>query len=169
MSNIRHLVRGNLLYIPLKLTKEIGSQIMATFWGCFAAVRFASIFTSIFVKPIYVLTASCLLSSIGSILLAIFGNKSIILLWTSSAMIGLGLASTYASGFLYLKSYLKITNRIGTQLIYFVYFQSLALFLLSDSRKNHKNLSKIMERFFQNNFILPGQPQGGEKLKATVY
>ena len=98
----------------LKLTKEIGSQIMATFWGCFAAVRFASIFTSIFVKPIYVLTASCLLSSIGSILLAIFGNKSIILLWTGSAMIGLGLASTYASGFLYLKSYLKITNRIGT-------------------------------------------------------
>ena len=118
----------------LKLTKEIGSQIMATFWGCFAAVRFASIFTSIFVKPIYVLTASCLLSSIGSILLAIFGNKSIILLWTGSAMIGLGLASTYASGFLYLKSYLKITNRIGKYLAHF-FLQSLAIFLLSDSRK----------------------------------
>merc|ERR1711924_123986 len=73
--------------------------------------------TSIFVKPIYVLTASCLLSSIGSILLAIFGNKSIILLWTGSAMIGLGLASTYASGFLYLKSYLKITNRIGSAML----------------------------------------------------
>ena len=97
----------------LKLSKEIGSQIMRTFWGCFAAIRFTSIFTAIFVKPVYVLTASCLLSSIGSVLLAVFGNESTVMLWLGSAIIGLGLSSTYASGFLWLKSYLKITNQIG--------------------------------------------------------
>ena len=53
----------------LKLSKKIGSQITATFWGCFATMRFVSIFTAIFFKPIYIILISCLISLIGKFIL----------------------------------------------------------------------------------------------------
>ena len=57
----------------LKLPKQVGAQIAATFWGCFAAMRFVSIFAAIFLKPMYVMSMSCLVSTIGSILLVLCG------------------------------------------------------------------------------------------------
>lgn len=98
----------------LKLSKQVGSQITATFWGCFAAMRFVSIFTAIFLKPIYVMFVTCLISCIGIVLLVVYGNHSIIILWVGSAMLGLGMASVYATGLLWLESFIRITNRIGT-------------------------------------------------------
>ena len=97
----------------LSLTKQIGAEITATFWGCFAAMRFLSIFAAIYLKPIYVMSLSCLVSCIGGILLAIYGDQSVTILWAGSAMLGLGIASIYATGLLWLKSHMKITNRIG--------------------------------------------------------
>ena len=97
----------------LSLTKQIGAEITATFWGCFATMRFLSIFAAIYLKPIYVMSLSCLVSCIGGILLAIYGDQSVTILWAGSAMLGLGIASIYATGLLWLKSHMKITNRIG--------------------------------------------------------
>ena len=86
----------------LKLSKQTGSQITATFWGCFAAMRFISIFTAIFFKPVYVMFASCLISCIGAVLLAIYGSQSIVILWAGSGLIGLGFASIFINvGFLF--------------------------------------------------------------------
>ena len=97
----------------LQLTKKTGAEITATFWGCFAAMRFMSIFAAIFLKPIYVMGLSCLVSCIGGILLVIYGDQDVTVLWASSAMLGLGIASIYATGLLWLESHMKITNRIG--------------------------------------------------------
>ena len=97
----------------LSLTKQIGAEITATFWGCFAAMRFLSIFAAIYLKPIYVMSLSCLVSCIGGILLAIYGDQSVTILWAGSAMLGFGIASIYATGLLWLESHMKITNRIG--------------------------------------------------------
>ena len=97
----------------LSLTTQIGAEITATFWGCFAAMRFLSIFAAIFLKPIYVMSLSCLVSCIGGILLAIYGDQSVTILWAGSAMLGFGIASIYATGLLWLESHMKITNRIG--------------------------------------------------------
>ena len=97
----------------LILTTQIGAEITATFWGCFAAMRFLTIFAAIFLKPIYVMSLSCLVSCIGGILLAIYGDQSVTILWAGSAMLGFGIASIYATGLLWLESYMKITNRIG--------------------------------------------------------
>ena len=99
----------------LRLTKQIGAGITAMFWGCFAAMRFLSIFAAIFLKPIYVMSLSCLVSCIGGILLAIYGDQSVTILWAGSAMLGFGIASIYATGLLWLESHMKITNRIGKQ------------------------------------------------------
>ena len=98
----------------LSLTTQIGAEITATFWGCFAAMRFLSIFAAIFLKPIYVMSLSCLVSCIGGILLAIYGDQSVTILWAGSAMLGFGIASIYATGLLWLESHMKITNQIGT-------------------------------------------------------
>ena len=100
----------------LKLTKQVGAQITALFWGTFASMRFVSIFAAIYLKPIYIMFFSCLLSSIGSVALAIYGDKSEEVLWIGSGLLGIGMASIYATGVLWLKSYLKITNRIGAAL-----------------------------------------------------
>jgi Na+/melibiose symporter-like transporter len=97
----------------LKLPKLVGAQIASTFWGCFAAMRFVSIFAAIFLKPIYVMSMSCLVSIIGSILLVLYGSQSVTILWAGCAMFGFGIASMYATGLLWLKSHMKLTNRIG--------------------------------------------------------
>ena len=98
----------------LHLTKQIGAGITAMFWGCFAAMRFLAIFAAIYLKPIYLMSLSCLVSCVGGILLAIHGDQSVTILWAGSGMLGLGMASIYATGLLWLESYMKITNRIGT-------------------------------------------------------
>ena len=98
----------------LHLTKQIGAGITAMFWGCFAAMRFLAIFAAIYLKPIYLMSLSCLVSCVGGILLTIHGDQSVTILWAGSAMLGFGMASIYATGLLWLESYMKITNRIGT-------------------------------------------------------
>ena len=98
----------------LHLTRQIGAGITAMFWGCFAAMRFLAIFAAIYLKPIYLMSLSCLVSCVGGILLAIHGDQSVTILWAGSGMLGLGMASIYATGLLWLESYMKITNRIGT-------------------------------------------------------
>ena len=97
----------------LKLPKQVGAQIAATFWGCFAAMRFVSIFAAIFLKPIYVMSMSCLVSTVGSILLVLYGSQSVTILWAGCALFGFGMASMFATGLLWLKSHMKLTNRIG--------------------------------------------------------
>ena len=49
----------------LSLTKQVGAEITAIFWGSFAAMRFASIFAAIYLRPIYVMVLSCCMSGIG--------------------------------------------------------------------------------------------------------
>jgi fucose permease len=98
----------------LSLPKQIGAEMTATFWGCFAAMRFLAIFAAIYLKPIYLMSLSCLVSCLSGILLAIYGDQSVTILWVGSAMLGFGMASIYATGLLWLESHMKITNRIGT-------------------------------------------------------
>ena len=103
----------------LNLSKKVGAEITGTFWGCFATMRFVNIFATIYLKPIYIMCASCLVSCIGSILLMICGNESGTGLWVGSAMFGLGIASIWPTGMLWIKSHMKITNRIGKFFPYF--------------------------------------------------
>ena len=97
----------------LHLSEKQGAKITSIFWACFALMRFASIFTSIYLKPIYILVFSFITSWIGSYLLIFYGNESLLVLQLGSALLGLGMAAIYATGLLWLETYVKISNRIG--------------------------------------------------------
>ena len=76
----------------------MGAEITAIFWGCFAAMRFASIFAAIYVKPIYIMVVSCCISCLGGLILVIYGSQSVLMLQICSALLGFGMASIYATG-----------------------------------------------------------------------
>ena len=95
------------------LSKTQGAEITSIFWASFALMRFASIFTSIYLKPIYIMVLSFVVSLIGALALIFYGNEMLLALQVGSALLGFGMASIYATGMLWLSSYLKITNRIG--------------------------------------------------------
>ena len=97
----------------LGLTKIVGSQIAATLWGCFASMRFFSIFSAWFLKPIYLMFGNFIVAFLGAILFTIWGDQSVTLLWTGSALFGAGMASMFATAMLWVESHIKITNAIG--------------------------------------------------------
>ena len=97
----------------LKLSKTIGAEITSIFWGSFAFMRFASIFTALYLRPVHMMFLSFGLSLVGAVILVIFANESVLSLQIGSVCLGLGMASIYATGLLWLESYVKITNRIG--------------------------------------------------------
>lgn len=100
----------------LKLSKQTGAKITAVFWGLFATMRFLSIFAAIYLKPLYIMFLSCILSCLGNIMLAAFANTSVEVLWVGSGLVGFGYASIYATGFLWLEGHVKVTNKIGAAL-----------------------------------------------------
>lgn len=57
--------------------------------------------------------ASFLACVIGSIELVLLGNASLVALEVGSALVGLGTASLFATGLLWIEEYLVISNRIG--------------------------------------------------------
>ena len=91
---------------PLALTKQTGAEITAIFFGCFAAMRFISIFTAIYLSPIYIMLFSCVLSTIGGLILTMFGAQNVLVLQICSACLGFGTASVYATGILLLFTYI---------------------------------------------------------------
>ena len=95
------------------LSETQGAEITSIFWACFALMRFISIFTSIYLKPIYILIFSFVMSWLGAISLIFYGNENLVVLQIGSALIGFGMAAIYATGLLWLETYVKITNRIG--------------------------------------------------------
>ena len=95
------------------LSKTQGAEITSIFWACFAIMRFASIFTSIYLKPVYVMILSFVLSLVGAVALMCYGNDVLWVLQVGSALLGFGMASIYATGLLWLSTYVKISNRIG--------------------------------------------------------
>ena len=53
------------------------------------------------------------MSWLGAISLIFYGNENLLVLQIGSALIGFGMAAIYATGLLWLETYVKITNRIG--------------------------------------------------------
>jgi fucose permease len=49
----------------LNLSQQVGAEITAIFWGCFAAMRFTAIFASMKIQSIYIMIFSCVTSLIG--------------------------------------------------------------------------------------------------------
>ena len=101
----------------LHLSRQEAALINAAFWGSFAAMRFASIFIAFRISSLYQLMFSFALCGMGITTLVIAAEKSVNILYICSAVMGTGMASTWACGILWLKQYINVTNRIGSLII----------------------------------------------------
>ena len=97
----------------LKLPTSTANYVTTTFWASFAAARFVAIFFAHFASPTVMLLFNLGVVTIGSIALCIAGQTSVYVLYVSSSLIGIGMASTFATGFCWTEQHLLVTNRIS--------------------------------------------------------
>jgi len=89
------------------------NYITTTFWAAFAAGRFGAIFFAHFMSPTKMLLLNLGLTTIGSFILCVAALRSIYVLYIGSALIGIGMASTFATGFVWTEKHLFVSNRIS--------------------------------------------------------
>ena len=90
----------------------VGSDVAAVFWGTFAASRGLAILLAIVAKPGFVMWSSYSLCLVGSVLLGIFANESNTILYIGTALMGIGMASIFATGFLWLEQRIAISSKV---------------------------------------------------------
>jgi FHS family Na+ dependent glucose MFS transporter 1 len=98
---------------PLKLSTSTANYITTTFWASFAVARFVAIFVAHFTNPTAMLIFNLCSTALGSMTLCIAGQTDATILYVGSALIGVGMASTFATGFLWTETHLLVTNRIS--------------------------------------------------------
>ena len=79
-----------------------GSDVAAVFWGTFAATRGLHV----------VMWSSYSLCLAGSVLLGIFANESNTVLYIGTSLMGIGMASIFATGFLWLEQRIAISSKV---------------------------------------------------------
>jgi len=97
----------------LKLPTSTANYVTTTFWASFAATRFVAIFFAHFASPTVMLLFNLGVVTIGALALCIAGQTSVYVLYVSSSLIGIGMASTFATGFCWTEQHLLVTNRIS--------------------------------------------------------
>jgi FHS family Na+ dependent glucose MFS transporter 1 len=97
----------------LKLPTSTANYVTTTFWASFAAARFVAIFFAHFASPTAMLLFNLGVVTIGSLALCIAGQTSVYVLYVASSLIGVGMASTFATGFCWTEQHLLVTNRIS--------------------------------------------------------
>ena len=97
----------------LALTKYQGTRITAIFWGAFATMRFLAIFAAIKFNASHVMIFSISVSLIAAVPLVFWAESFILLLQILSGVAGFGMASIYATGFVWLEQHLVVTNKMA--------------------------------------------------------
>jgi len=101
----------------LKFTRPQGSDLTAVFWGSFAATRGLAIFIAIIAKPGLIMWSSFFTCIIGSVTLSVWAQSSATALYLGTALMGVGMASIFATGFLWVEQRMTVTSRVGSLLI----------------------------------------------------
>lgn len=97
----------------LGLSRQQGSDLTAVFWGTFAGARGLAVPAAILLPPNVIMTVSFIASLGGALVLSIYGETSVHVLFACTALLGFGMASIYATGLLWLEKRMVITNKIG--------------------------------------------------------
>ena len=97
----------------LSLTKLQGTNLTAIFWGAFAVMRFIAIFAAIKFNALYIMIFSITLSLLSAFPLAFLAEHSVGLLQILTGVAGFGMASIYATGFVWLEQYIIVTNKLA--------------------------------------------------------
>lgn len=97
----------------LHLSRKVGVRITAVFWGSFMMMRLVAIFISLRLSPLGILLFGFFMSLVGSTLLALFAESSVIAMGIFTSFMGIGMAPIYASSILWMDQFMKVTNKIG--------------------------------------------------------
>ena len=101
----------------LQLARSTGLVIAVVFWGSFAAMRFASIFFSSGFGPITMLLLNFVFCTMGTILLSSMASHTETALWVGTALLGIGLASVFPTGILWIERYIHVSNKVAAAFV----------------------------------------------------
>ncbi|CAG7717547.1 unnamed protein product [Allacma fusca] len=101
-------------YTDLAFPEPDGAAVLSGMTGAYTAGRLAGILITYYnVSPALILIFNLVLATTGNIILLIFANSNVTLLWTGAVLLGLGYSTVFACIFDYIEKHLKITNLIG--------------------------------------------------------
>jgi hypothetical protein len=101
----------------LHLVQSTGLMISVVFWGSFAAMRFASIFFSSGFSPMTMLVLNFVFCSVATVLLSAAASRMETALWVGTAMLGIGLASVFPTGILWIERYIHVSNKVAAAFV----------------------------------------------------
>jgi MFS family permease len=87
------------------------------FRGSIAAMRFASIFFSSGFGPIIMLLFNFVFCTLGTLLLSIMASRTETALWVGTALLGIGLASVFPTGILWIERYIHVSNKVAAAFV----------------------------------------------------
>ncbi|KAJ9574913.1 hypothetical protein L9F63_007932 [Diploptera punctata] len=98
------------LYWPCDRSRRI--------WGSFAAMAFASIFfSSELWGPITMLVLNFVFCTLGTVLLSSMASHTETALWVGTALLGIGLASVFPTGILWIERYIHVSNKVAAAFV----------------------------------------------------
>jgi len=104
-------------YSDLNLSESKAAYVSTGLTGAFALGRFLGIFLILKIAPIFILCLNLVLIIIGNVILLIWANSNLTMLWTSCILLGLGFSSNYASYSAFIERNLVFTNAIGSFMV----------------------------------------------------
>lgn len=111
------LVLAFAVHGDLQLAQSTGFVIAIVFWGSFAAMRFASIFFSSGFGPITMLLLNFVFCTLGTVLLSTMASHTETALWVGTALLGIGLASVFPTGILWIERYIHVSNKVAAAFV----------------------------------------------------
>ena len=101
----------------LGFSRAQGADLTAVFWGTFAGMRGLAVLLAIIARPALVMWSSFSLCLLGSIVLSVWASQSSLVLYLGTAVLGLGMASIFATGFLWAEQKISVTGKVSAALI----------------------------------------------------
>lgn len=101
----------------LHLAQVTGLMIAVVFWGSFAAMRFASIFFASGFGPMTMLVLNFVFCTVATVLLSAMASRMETALWVGTALLGIGLASVFPTGILWIERYIHVSNKVAAAFV----------------------------------------------------
>jgi len=105
------------VHSDLHLAQSTGLMIAVVFWGSFAAMRFASIFFSSGFGPMTMLVLNFVFCTVATVLLSALAGRMETALWVGTALLGIGLASVFPTGILWIERYIHVSNKVAAAFV----------------------------------------------------
>ena len=97
----------------LALSRQDAALVSSVFWGGLAATRLVAIFVTVAIRPTLVMAFNFAMCFAASVILLAKAHASVVWLCVGSGLMGIGMATMFASGFLWLQNLAPISNRVG--------------------------------------------------------